>query len=169
MSIYHLRCLLRFQDGRTGDVLDTRTIEAGNADDAIRQAKLYECENLDLTLVSLALSGPSGTVIGSLQSQADRGYSDPVWWLPARLRSTVRGTTMRMTMLEVMRQVADDIVAEEAFAAEFAEEAAQAERMEDTNTAEIMRDLARRHRVEALELDGRLAALRLQYAMIFEP
>ncbi|MBP2506269.1 MULTISPECIES: hypothetical protein [Methylobacterium] len=76
---------------------------------------------------------------------------------------------MRMVMLDLMRLMANGIAAEEAFAAEFADEAAQAERMGDSDTAEIMRDLARRHRVKALELDGHLAALRLQYAMIFEP
>ena len=76
--------------------------------------------------------------------------------------------TMRIAMLEQMRLMVDDIAVEEAFASDFAEEAAQAERMGDDATASIMRDLTRRHRVKVLELDGRLAALRLHYTIMFE-
>ena len=71
---------------------------------------------------------------------------------------------MRALMLELMRWSADGLVAEEAFARDFAEEAMQAERMGDAETAAIMRDLSRRHRVKALELAGRLAALCQQHA-----
>lgn len=76
---------------------------------------------------------------------------------------------MRIAMLELMRLMANDIVAEEVFAVEFAGEAEQAARMGDTDTAVVMLDLSRRHRVKGLELDGRLAAMRLQYATMFEP
>lgn len=72
-------------------------------------------------------------------------------------------------MLEMMRLMAADIVAKEVFAAGLAEDAAQAGRMGDTDTAEIMRDLSRRHRVKGLELGGRLAAMQVQHAMMFEP
>ena len=85
MSIYRLKCLPRFQDGHTGYVLDARVIEAGSADDAICQAKLYECVNPDLTLVSLALSVLSGAVIWSLQSQANWNDSDRACWSPTRV------------------------------------------------------------------------------------
>lgn len=75
---------------------------------------------------------------------------------------------MRVAMLELMRLMADDVVAEEAFADEFAEDAEQAWRTGDAATAEIMRDLSRRHRVKGLELDGRLAAMQVRYATIFD-
>ena len=74
---------------------------------------------------------------------------------------------MRVAMLELMRMMANSIIAEEAFAVEFADEAEEAERLSDSETAAIMRDLSRRHRVKALEQDGRLAAMRLRYAMLF--
>lgn len=82
-------------------------------------------------------------------------------------RRTDARHTMRIAMLERMRLMVDDIAAEEAFASDFAEEAAQAERVGDSDTASIMRDLTRRHRVKVLEFDGRLAALRLHFAMTF--
>lgn len=75
---------------------------------------------------------------------------------------------MRTAMLELMRVMANDIVAEETFASEFAEDAEQARRLGDVGTAKIMRDLSRRHRVEALELAGRLAAMQVRYAVMFE-
>lgn len=74
---------------------------------------------------------------------------------------------MRVAMLELMRLMANSLVAEEAFAVEFAEEASLAERLGETDTSAIMRDISRRHRVKALELDGRLAAMRLQYEMMY--
>lgn len=70
-------------------------------------------------------------------------------------------------MVERMRLVTDALASEEAFADEFSDEAVQAERVGDADTALVMRDLARRHRVEALKLDGRLAAMRRQYAVRF--
>lgn len=74
---------------------------------------------------------------------------------------------MRAQMLELMRQLANNLVAEESFAHEFAQKAAQAERLADVGTAAIMRNLARRHQVKALELDGQLASLRERYATLY--
>lgn len=83
--------------------------------------------------------------------------------------ATSRGTGMRLVMLELMRSMARGAVADEVFADEFADEAAQADRMGDADKAANMRDLARRHRIKALEANGRLAAMRLRYAMMFAP
>ncbi|MGX9981568.1 hypothetical protein [Methylobacterium fujisawaense] len=75
---------------------------------------------------------------------------------------------MRIAMVELMRLMAEDIVAEEAFAIEFAREAEQADHMGDPATADIMRDLSRRHRVKGLESIGRLAAMQFRYATMFD-
>ncbi|MCJ2110501.1 hypothetical protein MKK64_04650 [Methylobacterium sp. E-025] len=66
---YRLKCVLRFLDGREGCAIDGRDIEAESPEDAIALAKLYDCPNPAMGLLSAALSGPSGSVIWSLRSE----------------------------------------------------------------------------------------------------
>ncbi|WP_128565161.1 hypothetical protein [Methylobacterium crusticola] len=74
---------------------------------------------------------------------------------------------MRAKMLDLMRTMANGIVADEAMAAELAAAATRMEAAGCATETATLHFLARRHRIKALKLQGSLAALREEYVSRF--
>ena len=73
---------------------------------------------------------------------------------------------VRKAMLDEMDTLSEEIITTEAAANGLVEAAVE---LSDWPGAEAIREVARRHRVQALELRGQLAALREEYATKFHP
>lgn len=67
---YHLKCVLRFLDDRSGCAIDNCEIEAVSPNDAIALARLYVSPNPTMELLSAAVSAPTSMLTWSLRGEA---------------------------------------------------------------------------------------------------
>ena len=74
----------------------------------------------------------------------------------------------RLEMLNLMQTMANNIVAVEAVAEHMAQVAADLEADGQSDTADVLRMVGRNHRVRSMELQGQLAALSADYAVLFQ-
>lgn len=78
MAIYHLECILRYEDGRPDTETENHTIEALTLPDAIALADLHGCTKPLMVMVSAKLFGPLGEVVWSRRTA----------WLPFESRAS---------------------------------------------------------------------------------
>jgi hypothetical protein len=77
-KVYHLRCSYRFADDRQGLAVDTRAVEARDADAAIAAAQKICVNPSDMQLASAFLMSPKGAIVWSKHV-----VCEPVRWAGA--------------------------------------------------------------------------------------